>query len=217
MARELHDTTAQNLVAALLDVDRLPQLLPTLDEASQELLDEVRILVDRSLQELRTLSYLLHPPLLDELGLASALPWYVRGFESRSGITVSLTVQKGIGRMPAAVESALFRTVQEALTNIHRHSGSATADIRLTLSRGEVMLQIRDQGRGMPVDASSGGADMAKLGVGISGMTARLLQLGGKLEIQSTPKGTIVTATVSLDILRSISVTDHLTRRISSW
>jgi signal transduction histidine kinase len=199
MARELHDTTAQNLVAALLDIDRLPQTLPAVDEVSQELLDEVRLLVDRSLQELRTFSYLLHPPLLDQLGLASALRWYVRGFESRSGITVSLTVQENIDRMPAAVESALFRAVQEALTNIHRHSGSATADIRLTQSPAEVVLKIRDQGRGMAVDVVSGSAEFAILGVGISGMRARLHQLGGKLEIRSTSKGTIVTATVSLE------------------
>jgi two-component system NarL family sensor kinase len=198
MARELHDTTAQNLVAALLDIDRLPQTLAAVDEVSQELLDEVRLLVDRSLQELRTFSYLLHPPLLDQLGLASALRWYVRGFESRSGITVSLTVQENIDRMPAAVESALFRAVQEALTNIHRHSGSATADIRLTQSPTEVVLKIRDQGRGMAVDVVSGSAEFAILGVGISGMRARLHQLGGKLEIRSTSKGTTVTATVSL-------------------
>lgn len=205
MARDLHDTTAQNLVAAILDVDRLHQTASELGDVSEELLDEARALIEQSLQEIRTLSYLLHPPLLDELGLASALSWYVRGFESRSGITVAVAIDEGMERLPAAVEQALFRIVQEALTNIHRHSGSATAEIRLSGSASEVVLEITDQGRGMPAEGGSDRSNIASLGVGVSGMRARLQQLGGELTIRGTGRGTTVTATVSLDRLRSIS------------
>ena len=202
MARDLHDTTAQNLVAAILDIDRLHQAAPALNEISEELLGEARALVEQSLQEIRTLSYLLHPPLLDELGLASALSWYVRGFESRSGITVALDVREGMERLPAAVENALFRVVQEALTNIHRHSDSATAEIRLARSATEVVLEVADQGRGIPAEAGSEHGVLS-LGVGVSGMRARLHQLGGELIIRATGQGTTVRATVSVDRLPS--------------
>jgi PAS domain S-box-containing protein len=208
MARELHDTTAQNLAAAILELDRLRHSIPIVDQASEQICDQLRALIECALQEIRTLSYLLHPPLLDELGLTSALRWYVRGFERRSGIAVSLTLPDDLGRMPGTVESALFRVVQEALTNIHRHSGSATAQIRLTRSAGQVALEIKDQGRGMqPHD----GTDPPLLGVGVSGMRARLHQLGGELSIRSTARGTTVTATVSLERLQAPSSADELT------
>jgi len=201
MARELHDTTAQNLVAALLDIDRLTTML-VLDDASGELVEEVRKLIELSLQEIRTLSYLLHPPLLDELGLPSALRWFVRGFENRSGITIALTMQDDMERLPPPVESALFRVIQEALTNIHRHSESATAEIRLARSAQDVVLEVADQGRGISMDDGSG-ADIASLGLGISGMRVRLHQLGGELAIYSAGQGTTVRATVSLDRFQS--------------
>jgi two-component system NarL family sensor kinase len=201
IARELHDITAQNLVAAVLDIDRLTSVL-ALDDASAQLIDEVRKLIEQSLQEIRTLSYLLHPPLLDELGLPSALSWFVRGFENRSGITVALSIQDGMERLPSDIENALFRVVQEALTNIHRHSESATAEIRLTRSAHSVVLEIADQGRGIPIDAGSA-SDIASLGLGISGMRIRLRQLGGELEIRSPAQGTTVRATVSVGRLRS--------------
>ena len=201
MARDLHDTTAQNLVAALLDIDRLTARL-VLDDASGELVEEVRKLIELSLQEIRTLSYLLHPPLLDELGLPSALRWFVRGFENRSGITIALTIEDDMERLPPPVESALFRVIQEALTNIHRHSESATAEIRLTRSAQEVVLEIADQGRGIATDDGSA-IDIASLGLGISGMRVRLHQLGGELVIHSTGQGTTVRAAISLDRFRS--------------
>ncbi len=196
MARDLHDTTAQNLVVALLDLDRLRQEAPELDNLADELLCDMRALIEESLQQIRTLSYLLHPPLLDELGLASALSWYMRGFEGRSGITVALKVQEGMERLPAIVEQALFRVVQEALTNIHRHSGSATAEIRLTRSASDVALEIADQGRGIAAEAGSNPDNVATIGVGVSGMRARLQQLGGDLTIRGTAQGTTVRATV---------------------
>jgi signal transduction histidine kinase len=204
MARELHDTTAQNLVAALLDIDRLTSRL-VLDDASGELIDEMRKLIELSLQEIRTLSYLLHPPLLDELGLPSALRWFVRGFENRSGITIGLTLQDDMERLPRPVESALFRVLQEALTNIHRHSESATAEIRLTRSAQEVVLEVADQGRGILMEHGSD-ADIASLGLGISGMRVRLHQLGGELTIHSGGQGTTVRAAVSLDRFHSTLV-----------
>jgi len=201
IARELHDTTAQNLVAALLDIDRLTSRL-ALDDASAELIDEARKLIELSLQEIRTLSYLLHPPLLDELGLPSALRWFVRGFENRSGITIGLTMPDDMERLPPPVENALFRVVQEALTNIHRHSESTTAEIRLMRSSQEIVLEVADQGRGISMEDGSE-SDIASLGLGISGMRVRLRQLGGELKIRSGEQGTTVRATVSIDRFHS--------------
>lgn len=202
MARDLHDTTAQNLVAALMDIDRVQRMALTHGEIIGPLIKDARALVDQSLQEIRTLSYLLHPPLLEELGLAHALKWLVRGFERRSGITVSLNVQEGLERMPWSVESALFRVVQEALTNIHRHSGSAMAAVTLTQSARRIILEVSDEGTGLVEGVGFDGSnDVATLGVGISGMRARLHQLGGELKIRSRRRGAAVTATVPVDTL----------------
>ena len=197
LARELHDTTAQNLVAALLNLDRFRQKAGGFDATAEAIADEARAFLDQSLQEIRTFSYLLHPPLLEELGLASALRWYIRGFETRSGITVSLDVEEVAAQLPPAVAGALFRVVQEALTNVHRHSGSATAVVRLAQRSRRIVLKIADQGRGM----GSPSGEYPPLGVGISGMRARLHQLGGTLDVCSTAQGTAVTATLPVDVL----------------
>lgn len=215
MARELHDTTAQNLVAAMLHIDCLRQIAPPLEDSAQAEIADIRLLLDQSLQEIRTLSYLLHPPLLDQLGLASALRWYARGFESRSGISVSLTVPEDMDRLSAAVESALFRVVQEALTNIHRHSGSATAAIQLTQSAEETVLEISDKGKGMrPNAASDSACDLTYLGVGISGMRVRLHQLGGELQIRSMGQGTTIRAVVSRQDAQSLADPDDLAKQV---
>jgi len=208
MARDLHDVTSQNLVAAALDIDRAHDASPELDEPTKETLEEARALVEQALQEIRTLSYLLHPPLLDELGLGAALGWYVRGFENRSGITVALTIPEKMERLPAAAEQALFRIVQESLTNIHRHSGSATAEIRLSASRSEIVLEVSDQGRGMQDGADPDRTGIVSLGVGVSGMRVRLNQLGGELSVRGTARGTTVRATISLDRLDLISAVE---------
>ena len=208
MARDLHDITSQNLVAAALDIDRACKALSGPDHPTKEPLEEARGLVEQALQEIRTLSYLLHPPLLDELGLGAALGWYVRGFERRSGITVALTVPEKMERLPAAAERALFRVVQESLTNIHRHSGSATAEIRLSSSGSEIVLEVSDQGRGMPDTVNRDRAGIVSLGVGVSGMRVRLNQLGGQLSVRGTAQGTTVRATISLDRLDSISAVE---------
>jgi signal transduction histidine kinase len=198
IARELHDVTAQNLFAITINLTRL-QHLSALGEKESHLLEESLALGDQALQEIRTLSYLLHPPLLDQAGLVSALQWYVEGFTKRSGIFVDLIALEDIGRLPSEVETALFRIVQEGLTNIHRHSGSDTASIRLEKRDGNAVLQIKDQGRGIRSNGTPASAEeISELGVGIPGMRQRLRQLGGRLEVESGEHGTSITASVPL-------------------
>gem|GEM_PF-725779 len=197
IARELHDGTAQNLFAISINLARLAQLdVEELDEM-ERLISECQSLGDQSLQEIRTLSYLLHPPLLDQAGLVSALQWYADGFSKRSGIYVDVLAQP-IGRLEAEIETALFRIVQEALANVRRHSGSETATIRLDRTNGRVKLEIRDRGHGMKADGSSASNGLEAMGVGIPGMRQRLRQLGGSLEINSNGKGTAIVAVVPL-------------------
>jgi len=199
IARELHDTTAQNVLALTLGLAEMQKRSGDFPASVKETLSRCQALGRQSLQELRTLSYLLHPPLLDEAGLASAVRWYADGFGKRSGIEVDLVTPRGLGRLPPEVEIALFRVVQECLTNIYRHSGSETAHIRLERQNGHAVLVVKDRGRGME---AVGGGEASKngraLGVGILGMRQRLLQLGGKLEVNSDGRGTTVTAVVPL-------------------
>jgi signal transduction histidine kinase len=150
-----------------------------------------------SLREIRTLSYLLHPPMLDEVGLVSALRWFVDGLETRSGLHVTLDAPPAMERLPAALERDLFAVVQEAILNVVRHSGSDTAEIRLERQAAHVVLQIRDDGRGMPsVPSPENPGDWAFGGVGIPSMRERLRQNGGSLEILSNHQGTTLIATV---------------------
>ena len=183
IARELHDETAQNLFAISIDIDLMRKQTGNGNSELKSLLDESASLCDQSLQEIRTLSYLLHPPLLDQAGLVSALKWYVEGFTKRTGINVNLLALESIGRMGSEIETALFRIVQESLTNIRRHSQSETAGIRLWRDREEICLEIKDYGRGMNVSEYFGPTpEIHELGVGIPGMRQRLRQLGGRLE-----------------------------------
>jgi PAS domain S-box-containing protein len=195
IARELHDGTAQNLFAISINVAKLMQGDEVKPELAELLLTECQSLVDQSLKEIRTLSYLLHPPLLDQSGLVSALQWYAEGFSKRSGIYVDVIAQP-IGRLSSEVETALFRVVQEALTNVRRHSCSETASIRLERRTGEIKLEIKDRGRGLPPVKESRSDGVFELGVGIPGMKQRLRQLGGKLEISSSELGTSIIAVV---------------------
>jgi PAS domain S-box-containing protein len=198
IARELHDVTAQNLFAISINLTKL-QHLSALGAKESHILEESLALGEQSLQEIRTLSYLLHPPLLDQAGLVSALQWYVDGFTKRSGIYVDLVAHEDIGRLPSEVEMALFRIVQEALTNIHRHSGSDTASIRLEKRDGNAVLQIKDQGRGIrSKETSTSAEEISELGVGIPGMRQRLRQLGGQLAVESSEHGTSIIASVPL-------------------
>jgi signal transduction histidine kinase len=195
IARELHDTTAQNLLAIVLNASRLQEPLAPAGEPARRVLAETLGMAEQSLQEVRTLSYVLHPPLLDELGLTSALAWLVRGFAERSGILVETQIDDA-GPLPPETATALFRVAQEALSNIHRHAGSPWARLALRHRRRRIELEVLDRGRGFAAGAA--GPEQASLGVGISGMRLRLLQLGGRLEIRSSPQGTRVRASIPL-------------------
>ena len=201
IARELHDTTAQNLLAVTLNVTRLRERLrnvspPMVDRILAETLD----LAEQSLQEVRTLSYLLHPPLLDVVGLGSALRWLAEGFSERSGIRVDTIVGAGVEALSQDAATALFRVAQECLANVHRHSGSSWARIAIQRIDGSVRLDVSDGGSGsQPRPAANKLTEQVPdVGVGVSGMRIRLEQLRGILQIDSGPTGTRVTATVPL-------------------
>lgn len=188
IARELHDTTAQTLVALTMNLTRIRQECGQCDPQTLELISESLSLAEQSAKELRTLSYLLHPPTLDDIGLNSAISWYARGFAQRSGIEVSLDLSTDDGRLSQELATTMFRIVQEGLTNIHRHSGSPIAGIRLARQGDAVVLEVADRGKGMPANLQ--GAAAAALGVGITGMRERVHQLGGRLDILSDEHGT---------------------------
>jgi len=198
IARELHDSTAQILGALAINLQRVQQsVLSGQISKSQKLLAQSTNLAEQAITEIRTLSYLLHPPLLDDLGLEGAVPWYAAGFCSRCGIRVNVAVQPDLGRFPREVELALFRVMQEALTNIHLHSGSPTADIILSRDTHRVNLQVSDHGRGIPPGClERGGNARSIVGVGIGGMGERMRQMGGRLEIESGDNGTRIKATL---------------------
>jgi signal transduction histidine kinase len=199
IARELHDSVGQtlavlamNLSAVGADIDRFVKTASAITD-SRELVHEMS-------ENIRTISYLLHPPLLDEKGLSSALRWYIEGFAERSKIEVDLELPDDIGRLPRDLETAIFRVVQECLTNIHRHSGSASAKIRIRCSARDISVEIRDKGKGMPPEKRYELAAAGTPGVGIRGMQERIRQLGGSLEIHSDGigKGTLVVARLPL-------------------
>jgi PAS domain S-box-containing protein len=196
IARELHDSLGQYLVAIKMNL----LALKGSEGNADAVLTEIDELLERSITETRTLSHLLHPPALDELGLAAAAKWYVEGFAKRSGIDVSIELPPRMDRLPDAIELTLFRVLQESLTNIHRHSGSPSAEIHFAITDAEVSLQIRDHGRGMPQDLlnrsqkSSGDS-----GIGLLGMRERVNELGASLEITSDTNGTVVSVTVPLN------------------
>lgn len=195
IARELHDTTAQNLAVLSMNLhsvrDKVFGVKP------RQAVVESLGLAERCSQEIRTLSYLLHPPLLDELGLMSALRSYTAGYTQRTGIQTELKMDE-IGRLPRDVEITLFRIVQEALTNVHRHSGSSRAEIRVIRDPREVHLHIADFGRGVPPEALDLISEGASLGVGIAGMRERARQLGGTLKVASSSSGTTIIVNLPL-------------------
>ena len=155
--------------------------------------------------EIRTISYLLHPPMLDEAGLISAVRWYLQGFSERSHIAVELEVSDGFERLPRDVETAVFRLVQECLTNIHRHSESQVATIRITRLDTRVEVEVRDQGKGIPPERLSEVVSSGTAGVGISGMRERARQLGGTLEVKSEGEGKGTTVLARLPVTSSSS------------
>jgi two-component system NarL family sensor kinase len=199
IAQMLHETTAQDLAALKMLLARLNRTSDHLSDSERNALAESMSLAEQSMTDIRTLSYLLHPPFLDETGLLSALRWYVAGFGERSGITVDLELPESFERLPLDTETALFRIVQESLINIHRHAASETARIRLQRNAGTIALEISDRGHGIPqallTRITSGGS---AVGVGIAGMSERIEQLGGSLEITSGNRGTTVRARLPL-------------------
>ena len=197
MARELHDHAGQTLVALGFSLFSLQDAAQGQDPRIAALATEAKQLSDDLSKEIRTLSYLLHPPLLDEAGLRSALRWYVEGFSERSKIKVDLDLPDDFGRLPTEVELVVFRVVQESLTNVHRHSGSSSARVRLTRSATAVEFEIGDQGKGIPPEKLRE-MSVAKVGVGLRGMEERVHQFRGTLMISSNREGTTVRAMIPL-------------------
>jgi len=193
IAREMHDSLGQYLTALKINLE-VSASCPEAQKA--ELLAECVQLANSCLTETRTLSHLLHPPLLDEAGLSSAARWYVTGFAERSGIKVHLDMSPDFARLPLPVETALFRVLQEGLTNIHRHSHSPAADIHLRVSDGHVNLEIRDYGKGIPAHILQRFRQSGTTGVGLAGMRERIFELGGQLEIRAEEQGTTISATI---------------------
>ena len=195
IAQALHDTTAQNLAALAMNLSILNRQASGFSPQAKALLKESMAFADQCCAELRTTAYLLHPPLLDQVGLAGAVREYADGFADRSGIRVDLELPQDLRRLPKEMETALFRIMQESLTNIHRHSGSKTASIVIEQTPEEVSLIVQDSGGGLPRNGD-GRPEMpaSRLGVGIAGMRERMRQLGGRMKIDSGPTGTTVTA-----------------------
>ncbi len=201
LGRELHDSAGQLLAALHINLGVIAQRTQG-DPFLSSTVAESAALADQVISEIRTLSYLLHPPMLDETGLGSAIEWYARGFSGRSKIAVQLDLDPSLPRFPTEVETAIFRIVQESLVNIHRHSGSRTAFISLRASCDGAVLVIRDEGCGIAPDILKNMEDCgANIGVGIGGMRERARQLGGSISIRGANPGTLVE--VNLPILKS--------------
>ncbi|MCU1300736.1 MAG: domain S-box [Candidatus Sulfotelmatobacter sp.] len=195
VARDLHDTVGQTLTALKITLSTLENAVARYPQAA-DFFTDLNGLADQALREIRTTSYLLHPPLLDEAGFAAAAAWYVDGFNKRSPIRVRLQLPEGI-RLPGSVEIVLFRVLQESLTNITKHAGSATVDVLLQVDQTVISLSVRDYGKGISAERlakmKGSGSDV---GVGIAGMRERLKELGGRLEIESDSTGTMLKASV---------------------
>ena len=194
-SRELHDSLGQYLAGVKMNLGMFSNAHP-----GDHLLSEAIQLLDQSIAETRTISHLLHPPLLDEAGFSSAAKWYLDGFAQRSGSEVKMDMPDDIARLPKSIELGLFRVLQESLTNIHRHSGSARAELTLQLFSDKVVLQVRDYGKGIPPELLENfRAKGANFGVGLAGMRERLRELGGQLDIQAKAPGTLISVTMPLN------------------
>jgi len=202
IARELHDSVGQIVAALGMNLSTLK----TEDDLSPKALQAIAentALVQELSRQIRTVSHLLHPPLLDEVGLASALQWYVEGFAERSKIKVTLELPEKLDRLSRDLETAIFRIVQECLTNVHRHSGSPTAAVKIENVSDQVRVEVRDAGRGIHPEKVCEMASAGKTGVGVRGMRERLRQFGGTLELKSENGSTSVIATVPVPRTRA--------------
>jgi PAS domain S-box-containing protein len=198
IGREIHDSLGQYLSVIKMKLDSMSSSSDATEEVT-----ECAKLVEGCIKEVRTLSYLLYPPMLEELGLGSAISWYLEGFSKRSGIKTSFDIPKDFGRLNRDAELVLFRVLQESLTNVQRHSGSTTVDIRISHTDNVVTLLVTDHGKGLPAPLLEEGVKdwMGSMGVGLRGMSERLRQLGGDLEVSSNQSGTQVRATLPLQEL----------------
>jgi len=192
IARDLHDAAGQTLAAVMMTLDTL-QKAGASDPLVSRLANDLKALTGEALQEIRTTSYLLHPPLLDQCGFGSAAHWFVEGFTKRSGIEVHCEIPEQMERLPESLELVLFRILQEALTNVHRHSGATAVKVNLHCDANQIRFQVSDNGHGIPPQnlrrfRESNGTG----GLGIAGMRERVRELGGEMAIQSDNRGTTI-------------------------
>jgi len=206
IARDLHDSIGQLLAALSMNNGLVSQETAKLSPEAADALDQNAQLVEQLSKEIRTISHLLHPPLLDEIGLLPAIKTFVEGFGERSGVQVAVEFSPDIGRLPPGVEISIFRIVQECLTNVYRHSGSKTARVRIVTSQGKLTLQVCDEGKGISFARQLSMSTAPNHGVGLSGMRERVRELGGTLDIQSSEHGTTVTAALPAVNVMALSV-----------
>jgi PAS domain S-box-containing protein len=199
LARELHDSVGQILAALSMNISVVQAQSHKLDSLGARAVLENAQLVQQVSSEIRTLSHLLHPPLLEITGLVSALRWYVDGFSERSNIKVDLDIPSDFGRLPNDTELAIFRIVQECLTNIHRHSGSDTAAIHIQRNGSRLVVQVLDSGKGIPKEKQLELTASGRSGIGFGGMRERVRQLGGTLQIESEGNGTVISAILDIE------------------
>jgi PAS domain S-box-containing protein len=203
LARELHDSAGQLLAAINMNISKVAREKEKLSTGAGRSVVEAADLVEQALVEIRTMSHLLHPPLLDEVGLESAIRGFIEGFAQRSKIDVNLVVKPGFERLSPDLEITIFRVIQECLTNVHRHSGSRKAEVRLARRHGCIHLEVSDEGKGIPMDKQLDLNSPATLGVGFRGMRERIRQLGGTFQVHSTGNGTSVEATLPVEQVRT--------------
>jgi signal transduction histidine kinase len=198
LARDLHDGTGQTLTALKMSVSLLLETYQH-DAKAMEIVTEVAELADQAIEEIRTMSYLLHPPLLDEIGFACAAGWFIEGFAKRSGIKVTVDLAADAARLPMNIEIVLFRVLQESLMNVHRHSKALRASVCFRRQLNAATLEVRDFGHGIPTERLAKLRESsAEAGVGLAGVRERLNELNGRLEIESDGHGTILRAIVPL-------------------
>jgi len=193
LGRELHDSQGQYLAAIKMNLEMIETTDSTLSDVQKAGLKETINLLERSMREIRVISHLLHPPLLDEIGLQAVVPWYLNSFSERSGIQIDLEMPGEVNKLPDQIELAVFRVMQECLTNVHRHSGSKVAKVKIVPQETSITLEVSDQGQGL-----SAHSDSRVMGVGITGMRERVRELGGEFEIKSSTEGTIVRAVLPI-------------------
>ena len=210
VARDLHDSTGQTLAALKMNVASLQKRFEN-DPLTSGALADIAGIADQALQEMRTTSYLLHPPLLDEAGLASAARWYVEGFSQRSGIQVNLAFPPGFERLPNDVEMVFFRVLQESLTNVHRHSGASIVDIGIQRSSERVIMEVQDNGHGIaPELLDRLRKTTADSGVGLAGMRERLNELNGQFDVESGSNGTTLRVGLPLASAEELKPSAHV-------